>query len=74
LDGEPSWNAGGLRAPTLDDHPTLQSNAVASSKLSFTIAKPDPHEFVKLAVDRLLSESGMEDWLQWAIACLLNRA
>src|SRR5258708_15233807 len=46
LDGEPSWNAGGLQAPTVDDDPTSQSDAVVSSKLTFRFAKPDPHEFV----------------------------
>jgi len=56
LDGEPSWNAGGLQAPTIDDHPTLQSDAVVSSKLTFSFAKPDPHEFVMLAIQRPLSE------------------
>jgi hypothetical protein len=74
LDGEPSWNAGGLRAPTMDYDPTWRSNAIVSSKLSFTIAKPDPHEFVKLTVERLLSKLGREGWLQWAIACVLKRA
>jgi hypothetical protein len=46
LDGEPSWNAGGLQAPTVDDDPTSQSNAIVSSKLTFTFSKPDPHELV----------------------------
>jgi hypothetical protein len=46
LDGEPSWNAGGLQAPTVDDDPTSQSDAVVSSKLTFSFTKPDPHEFV----------------------------
>jgi hypothetical protein len=46
LDGEPPWDAGGLQAATIDDDTTLQSIAVVSSKLSFTFAKPDPHEFV----------------------------
>jgi hypothetical protein len=46
LDGEPSWNAGGLQAPTVDDDPTSQSNAAVSTKLTFSLAKPDPHEFV----------------------------
>src|SRR3984893_15141911 len=55
LDGEPSWNAGGLQAPTIDDDPTLQSNAIVSSKFSFMVAKPDPHEFVKFTLERLLS-------------------
>jgi hypothetical protein len=35
LDGEPSWNAGALQAPTIDTDPTLQSNAIVSSKFSF---------------------------------------
>src|SRR5258708_40222952 len=39
LDGEPSWNAGGLQAPTIDDDPILQSNATASSKFTFTFLK-----------------------------------
>jgi hypothetical protein len=46
LDGEPSYIIGGLRAPTLDDDPTLQSNAIVSSKFTFMFAEPDPHEFV----------------------------
>jgi hypothetical protein len=54
LDGEPSWSAGSLRAPTVDDYPTSQSNAVVSSKLTFRFSKPDPHEFVKLTHERLL--------------------
>ena len=47
LDGEPSWNAGGLQAPTIADDPTSQSNAVVSSKLTFRFAEPNPHAFVK---------------------------
>jgi hypothetical protein len=74
LDGEPSWNAGGLQAPTIDDDPTLQSTAVVSSKLSFTFAKPDPHEFVKRTLKTRLSKLGKEDRLQWPIACVLKRA
>jgi len=46
LDGEPSWSAGGLQAPTVVDDPTSQPNAVVSSKFSFSVAKPYPHEFV----------------------------
>jgi hypothetical protein len=53
LDGEPSWNAGSLQAPTVDDDPTSQSNAVVSSKLTFRFAEPDPHEYVKHTVERL---------------------
>jgi len=74
LDGEPSYNAGSLRAPTIDNDLTSQSNAVVTSKLSFKFPKPDPHEFVKLTYERLLSKLGMEDWLQWAIACVLKCA
>jgi hypothetical protein len=55
LDGEPSRNAGGLQAPTIDDDRTLQSNAIVSSKFTFSFAKPDPHEFVKLRREGLLS-------------------
>src|SRR5258708_2950670 len=39
LDGEPSWDAGGLQAPTIHDDPTLQSNAIVSSKLTFMFLK-----------------------------------
>src|SRR5437879_2366021 len=46
LDGEPSWDAGGLQAPTIDEDPTSQSNAIVSSKLTFRFAEPNPHEFV----------------------------
>jgi hypothetical protein len=53
LDGEPSWNAGGLHAPTIDDDPTLQSNAIVSSKFTFTFAKPDAHELVMLTREHL---------------------
>src|SRR5882757_10864120 len=59
LDGEPSWIAGGLQAPTIDYGPTSQSNALVSSKLSFKFPKPDPHEFVKRTVERLLNKLGV---------------
>src|ERR1700737_2221767 len=54
LDTEPSWYAGVLRAPTVDDDPTSQSNAAVTSKLSFMVAEPNPHEFVQRTVERLL--------------------
>jgi hypothetical protein len=55
LDGEPSWDAGGLQAPTTNDDPTSQSNAIVSSKFTFSFAKPDPHELVKLTLEQSLS-------------------
>src|SRR5260370_30735695 len=54
LDGEPSYIAGGLRAPTIDDDPTLQSNATISSKFTFMVAQPNPHEFVMPTREGLL--------------------
>jgi hypothetical protein len=69
LDGEPSLDAGGLQAPTIHDDSTLQSNAIVSSKFTFTFpgaprrglctyvhgAKPNPHELVMLRREGLLS-------------------
>jgi transposase len=37
----------------------LQSNAIVSSKFSFTFAKPNPHDFVKRTV-----ETSFECWLR----------
>jgi hypothetical protein len=55
LDGEPSYITGGLRAPTIDDDPTSQSNAIVSSKFPFIVAEPNPHELVMPWRDGLLS-------------------
>src|SRR5712672_4460162 len=37
LDGEPSWDAGGLQAPAIDDD--LASQSTVSSKFTFTFLK-----------------------------------
>jgi len=39
LDGEPSWNAGGLQAPTIANDARLQSDAPVSSKFTFTTSE-----------------------------------